>query len=626
MEVINTNMSSLIVQNNLNASQSALQSSMTQLSSGLRINSAADDAAGLAIATGFTTQINGLNQAVQNANDGLSLSQTAGGALSGITDNLQRIRQLAVEAANASQSATNRQQINQEVQQRLAEITRVASQTNFNGQNVLDGTFGQAAFQVGANVGQTITVGLTQGVKATQIGSIATVNGGSSASSVGGSALNAGDLTISLANGASASIAASSNFAGADSYHQASSAFAIAGSINGANLQGVTATASDNQTFGIANVTAAANGAANYSLTINGVSVLSQSVASATSGQTLATTQQILNAVNAASSQTGVTAAINSSNQLVLSSADGGDINVSQSMSSGGSTAVTGGVTATASTAVATTAATFTSTLTPFVQTGATAGNYNFKVDGTSVTMTSPLTAAGTMTVAQTVTAINSGLSTAGLTSITASAGTGNQIIFTDSTGKQVTLAAGTGNDANFSAGGLSFGSSTNGVQGFATGAAVGSNTYHGQVTVYSQQAMTLTGTTASVLSNLGFQAAGASTTTLNAAVNASVTLANQDVLSVADANQTILAVDAALNTVNTLQAQLGAVQNRFTSTISNSQNTVQNLTQARSRIQDADFAAATAAMSRAQVLQQAGIGVLAQANQMPQLALKLIP
>ncbi len=329
MEVINTNIMSLTAQNNLTKSQSSLATAMDQLSSGLRITSAASDAAGMAIATGFTTQINGLNQAIQNANNGLSLAQTAGSALSSITANLQRIRQLAVESANATNSSANRQQINQEVQQRLAEITRVASQTTFNGQHVLNGTFGQAAFQVGANVGQTITVNMTQGAKATQMGSIVTVNGGSAAASVGGTALTAGQLTLALSNGTTAAVSGSANFVGSDVYHGAGSAYAISGAINGANLQGVTSIASDNQTFGVTAVTAATTTtAASYSLSINGVSVLSQSVASPTANQVLASTQDILNAVNSASGQTGVTAALSSSGNLVLSSADGGNINV----------------------------------------------------------------------------------------------------------------------------------------------------------------------------------------------------------------------------------------------------------------------------------------------------------
>ncbi len=244
--------------------------------------------------------------------------------------------------------------------------------------------------------------------------------------------------------------------------------------------------------------------------------------------------------------------------------------------------------------------------------------------------MTSPLTAAGTLTLTQAVTAINTGLSTAGLSNITASTTTGTAttgtITFTDSTGKQVALTAGTGVDGtNLTVGGLSTGSSTNGVVGAASGAAIGTAAYQGQVTLYSQQALTLTGTTAGVLTNLGFQGSAATATTINAALNTGTTLANQNVDTVASSNQTILSVDSALATINSLQATLGAVQNRFSSTIGNQTTVVQNLTQARSRIQDANFASATANLSRAQVLQQAGISILAQANQMPQLALKLL-
>ena len=150
-QVINTNVMSLNAQRNLSTSGGALATALQRLSSGLRINSAKDDAAGLAIAERFTTQIRGLNQAARNANDGISLAQTGEGALAEITNNLQRIRELAVQSANSTNSASDREALNQEVEQRLAEIERVASQTSFNGQKILDGSFGTAAFQVGAN-------------------------------------------------------------------------------------------------------------------------------------------------------------------------------------------------------------------------------------------------------------------------------------------------------------------------------------------------------------------------------------------------------------------------------------------------------------------------------------------
>ena len=168
--VINTNIASLNAQRNLQNNGTSLSTSLQRLSSGLRINSAKDDAAGLAISDRFTTQINGLNQAVQNSNDGISLAQTAEGALQEVTNNLQRIRQLAVQSANATNSASDRAALDAEVQQRIAEITRIATQTSFNNQNVLDGSFGNATFRVGANVGQTISVGLNTSTQANAIG------------------------------------------------------------------------------------------------------------------------------------------------------------------------------------------------------------------------------------------------------------------------------------------------------------------------------------------------------------------------------------------------------------------------------------------------------------------------
>src|SRR5690349_11090681 len=175
--VINTNVMSLNAQRNLSTSGMALSTSLQRLSSGLRINSAKDDAAGLAISSRMTTQINGLNQAVRNANDGISLAQTTEGALQEVTNNLQRIRELAVQSANATNSDGDRKALDQEVQQRLAEIQRIASQTSFNGRKVLDGSFGSASFQVGANVGETISVGLNTSMKTNAIGAVAHTEG-----------------------------------------------------------------------------------------------------------------------------------------------------------------------------------------------------------------------------------------------------------------------------------------------------------------------------------------------------------------------------------------------------------------------------------------------------------------
>src|SRR5580658_1410676 len=156
--VLNTNIDSLVAQNSLTSSGSQLSTALEQLSSGLRINTAADDAAGYAIVQGMTSQIGGLNQAAQNASDGVSLTQTAGGALQEITSDLQSMRDLAVESLNATNSSQDRSDLNAQFQQLSADIDNVAKTANFNGVNLLDGSFAGEAFQTGANAGQTVSV------------------------------------------------------------------------------------------------------------------------------------------------------------------------------------------------------------------------------------------------------------------------------------------------------------------------------------------------------------------------------------------------------------------------------------------------------------------------------------
>lgn len=188
-QIINTNIPSLNAQRNLNATQRDADTALQRLSSGLRINSAKDDAAGLAISERFQSQITGLNMAQRNANDGISLAQTTEGALDEITANLQRIRELAVQSANASNSNSDREALNQEVQQRIAEVNRIASQTSFNGLRVLDGTLPTQTFQVGANAGETISVnGLD--ARGSQLGAVIGGTSGLSAATVSGQSIS----------------------------------------------------------------------------------------------------------------------------------------------------------------------------------------------------------------------------------------------------------------------------------------------------------------------------------------------------------------------------------------------------------------------------------------------------
>jgi len=182
MLTVNTNIASLNAQRNLTSSQSTLNTSLQRLSSGLRINSAKDDAAGLAISNRMTSQINGMNQAARNANDAISLAQTAEGALDEVTSMLQRMRELAVQSANGTNTTSDRTSLNDEFAQLKAEIQRISTTTSFNGQKVLDGTMGTATFQVGANAGDTIGVSINANMGTAASGlNIATNSVGTSA-------------------------------------------------------------------------------------------------------------------------------------------------------------------------------------------------------------------------------------------------------------------------------------------------------------------------------------------------------------------------------------------------------------------------------------------------------------
>src|SRR3984893_3302054 len=320
---LNTNIDSLNAQRNLTTSKSSLSQALQRLSSGLRINSAADDAAGLAISQQFTTQINGTNQAVNNANDAVSEAQTAGGALATLTDALQSIRTLSVQSANGSNSAADRAALDAQVQQQIAEITRIASQTSFNGTKVLDGSSGITTFQVGANVGNTISINLAQGVRADQIGQVAS----GSSTNVTATALTGSNLTIQVGTGTAVSIGASvAGSAGTAAGQSAYSAYAKVQAINAAGVAGLTASASTTATGAapFSNITGGSAGTT-YALTINGVAIYAAGTAIAT-GQVL-TGSAVATQINLYSSQTGVTAGLSATGALQLTAADGRDIN-----------------------------------------------------------------------------------------------------------------------------------------------------------------------------------------------------------------------------------------------------------------------------------------------------------
>ena len=255
--VINTNVASLNAQRNLDASQSLAATSLERLSSGLRINSARDDAAGLAIANRFTSQINGLNQAARNSADGISLAQTAEGALQEVTNNLQRIRELAVQASNATNSSADRSALQAEVDQLIAEIDRVSNTANFNGVKLLDGSFSSKTFQVGATEGETVSVSsiLDSNTNALGENTIAldgTLLGDAVAAGAGANGVTGNDLAVTVTDANGNTVGTASTAVTVNANDEASD---IAAAINGLDATlGLTATATNTATFGAVTV------------------------------------------------------------------------------------------------------------------------------------------------------------------------------------------------------------------------------------------------------------------------------------------------------------------------------------------------------------------------------------
>jgi flagellin len=334
---INTNTASLNSQRNLSASQSSLTTSLQRLSSGLRINSAKDDAAGLAISERMTSQIRGNDQAARNANDGISLAQTAEGDLAQIGTNLQRIRELAVQAANGSNSASDRASLNNEASSLIAEIDRVASSSSFNGNKLLDGTFTSQSFQVGANStsNDRISINAISSAKASSLG----VGSGSSyatnlaqGTAVTSTALAAGDLAI---NGYQVG---ASTTDGVSFANGTASGIAKAAAINAITAQtGVTASVSTTTATGIAATAFTATAAGD--VLINGVDIgaIGAGTAAADRGT------QTAAAINSKTSQTGVTASVTSAGVVSLAAADGRNITVTTTAAGGAGTGLNAG-------------------------------------------------------------------------------------------------------------------------------------------------------------------------------------------------------------------------------------------------------------------------------------------
>lgn len=730
-QIINTNIASINAQRNLDKSQSANQQALQRLSSGLRINSAKDDAAGLAISTRFTSQIKGLNVAVRNAGDGIALAQTAEGALGSMNENLQRVRELAVQSANATNSDVDREALQAEVNQLVAEISRTAEDTDFNGRKLLDGSF-KATFQIGANAGQTLDVSISE-LTADKLGSAK--QAGVSAQGTD-EKLSNGDLTI---NGVAvrASVSGDDNLSFAN---KEMSAIAKVAAINEVSAQtGVKATVDENVVVG-SKMDSAGSAATVATIVVNGVDINIQGTANASEADKAGTRVSVIEAINAKSGQTGVVASDGGKDGgVILTAADGRNITVTSAATDdltvygladddtadagaiqaqagftltaananvdivigGGNgtgngdianaglkagtysaqTAVTSNTQgeATDGTAAAGGAeaandralqdgdlvvngvairassslddkssftdltlvdpddpATWTGTSNGAASGIAIAAAINASSEQTGVTATVNATeVVGTSTEGSaadettlTINGVDIGTLTsvgdlekdkaaaislinefAGQTGVTAS-DNGVSLTLQAADGRNITLSGGT--DANLAAFGLA------GTGGAADGIA---KTTYSTVTLQSSKAFDVSyGTNgAAGLSDSGFVAGKFGGGSDGQA------LSEIDVTTFEGAQSALVAIDNAIAQVASQRADLGAIQNRMESTVSNLQITSENLNAANSRIQDADFASETAELSRTQVLQQAGISVLAQANASGQQVLSLL-
>jgi len=626
MTILNTNISAIAAQNSLRTTSLNSTSAMERLSSGIRINSAKDDAAGLAISTRMTANIRGLGAAIRNANDGISLTQTAEGGLSSIGDNLQRIRELAVQSANTGNSVSDRAALNTEARQLVSEIDRIANNSQFNGINLLDGSFQNQSLQVGAgndaNDRISISIGSAK-VSALGIGSNSsfskTLDTGAVVTT---DKLLDGQLSINGAKiGASESDGVS--FASADG-----SAIAKAAAINAASgLTGVTAKVNATVKVATNNAATSFKGTANGDVLINGVDIGQiQATNVVITGSTPTTPEQqllqnaisrgtqVAAAINAKTSQTGVTAIAETvtggsgdtatiAGRVRLAAADGRNITVTTTKNGAAET----GLAATTATTKAGAAA-----VGGFLGFAAT----DLTINSVAIGPVTATTGSGATQIAEhlakVMAAINNKMAETGISaSITGT----NQVLLTSANGAAINVQTTTlGRSETGITGGTTLETTTAAVTTPAT-LDVATTTSTITLSTNGDKGIVVGGTT------------GANYTGQKVGFNASVLSSSGGVdLSTSAGSIAALSVlDKAINTVTDSRASMGAYQNRLTASISNLEVTSMNLQASRSRILDTDYAKETTKLAKAQIIQQAATAMLAQANQSAQSVLALL-
>ncbi|MBJ2237525.1 flagellin [Pseudomonas fluorescens] len=569
---VNTNITSLGVQKNLNKASDALSQSMNRLSSGLKINSAKDDAAGMQIANRLNNQVKGLNVAIANANNGVSIAQTAEGAMQESTNTLQRLRELALQAANGDKSDADRVSLQQEFTAKVGELNRIASTTTFGGRNLLDGSFSNVAFQIGANANETISFGMT-------------------------------DISSTALKG---------------NYKEAA--------VDGVAMKGLAATATGTNIGGTkAAVTGtappAAGTAAGDKISINGVDITLTLTSTAATAGTAAATE-----INKQTAKTGVTATADATTGI-LTLTSKSDFTVEES---GGTVLAKLGLTAApAATPVAAAPVT---TATPMGAGGGITVNGAAVTwganDAMSVVLGKIAAEAGTgataaFTDGRVVLTSGDGkdiklanTASGSLSQLGLSAGTSQAKLTADTSidvnGVEVKFKKGDTSDAIVS----SINSASTGVQA--------SKNANGTLNLFADKDITIKdGSAGTGLKALGLEAVATAGT--KTAVTMETSVSDLSILTAASSQQAVQALDDAMQQIDSQRSQLGAVQNRFASTVANLQSISQNSSAAKGRVEDADFASEAAELTKQQTLQQASTAILSQANQLPSSVLKLL-
>jgi len=565
--VINTNVSSLTAQRALAESSEELKTAMERLSTGSKINSAADDAAGLAMTQRMTAQVRGLAMAVKNANDGQALTQSIEGALGEVSDMLQRMRELALQAANGTNSSADRTFLQSEVNLLIQEISRVAASTRYNGELILDGTFLNKALQVGIEEGENIIFSV-ESVAAENVGAHTLIGNG-----VGARAASATPLANPTTESDDIEIF---GFLGTKSTAASAGDSAKQTAVKVNNLTGETGVKAYAKTY--ASLESTSTALKTYSVKINGYTTGNFVISSGD-------VESAVDAINQISGSTGVTASSNA-NKVVLFDSDGDDITVENLQSLAGFTDLR--VSKLGEDGL------ITNVIDSAVNLGLGGAKDSTRVTGTlKLVSPNPFSLDQKAATRATGILLNDAAIADGHTTLTFDPGHGLAI------GASFTIAGETGAPVHYVTG-----VSTNDIS-FVPALVNG----HG---VQNDDAITIGTETP------GYYVDGSSTATLK---NLTQIRINTAVL----AGDSISIIDAALDKVAQMRSDLGAIENRLSYTVSNLMNIAEKTADARSRLDDADFALESARLAKSQVIQQAGTNMLAQANQMTQLVLDLL-